>query len=248
MPRPTEVDAFGAAHFDAAFFDVDETLLASKSMFRFLRFYLHRKGEPELLYDRLAGDLGALAAAGVPREEVNRAYYRLYAGESAEYLSTVGQAWFDEELADPGFLLEAPVAEHAELRANGVPTHLVSGSFFACLEPAAALLGASETHGAPLQIRRGLLTGEIDYPVIGQGKAETVQAVARLRGYRLDHCIAYGDHNTDLPMLETTGTAVVVGDDPVLRRRAEAAAWRTLPQTPRTAPLGRTAARPGIAA
>ncbi|MDA1358872.1 HAD-IB family hydrolase [Glycomyces luteolus] len=246
MPMQPSTD--GESEFDAAFFDVDETLLASKSMFRFLRFYLRRKGEPELLYERLAGELSTLAAAGVPREEVNRAYYRLYAGESAELLATVGREWFEDELSDPGFLLEAPVAEHAELRARGVPTHLVSGSFFACLEPAAALLGASETHGPPLQIRRGLLTGEIDYPVIGRGKAETVQAVARLRGYRLDHCIAYGDHATDLPMLETTGTAVVVGDDAVLRRRADAAAWRTLPQTPRTAPLERTPARPGIAA
>ncbi|GAA2138582.1 HAD family hydrolase [Glycomyces algeriensis] len=236
MQRSTEhAAAYDSASYDAAFFDVDETLLAHKSMFRFLRFYLQRKGEPELLYERLAAELSALAAAGVPREEVNRAYYRLYAGESAEYLSTVGREWFDAELADPGFLLEAPVAEHEALREQGVPTHFVSGSFFACLEPAAALLGASEAHGAPVRIRRGQLTGEIDYPVIGAGKAETVQAVARLRGYRLDHCIAYGDHATDLPMLETTGTAVVVGDDPVLRRRAETAAWRTLPQTPRTA-------------
>ncbi|WP_112133334.1 HAD family hydrolase [Glycomyces dulcitolivorans] len=213
---------------DAAFFDVDETLISVKSMFRFLEFYLESKGEPPGAYRVLRATLAELAASGVPREEVNRAYYRCYAGESAERLATAGQAWLRAELAEPGFLVERTVAELSALRDAGVPTVLVSGSFFACLDPIVNLLGATESHGAPVRVRHGRLTGEIDHPVIGEGKAHVVEAVTRLRGLDPARCVAYGDHASDLPMLDAVGSAVVVGDDPVLLRRAETRGWRVL--------------------
>ncbi|RRR99518.1 HAD family hydrolase [Glycomyces terrestris] len=213
---------------DAAFFDVDETLISVKSMFRFLEFYLDSRGEPAGAYRVIRDRLGDLAASGVPREEVNRAYYRCYAGESAERLAAAGHAWLKAELAEPGFLVDGVVAEHEELRRAGVPTVLVSGSFYACLDPIGALLGASEVHGAPVIVRRGRLTGEIDHPVIGEGKAHVVRAVTRLRGLDPARCVAYGDHASDLPMLDAVGTAVVVGADPELRRRADHRGWRVL--------------------
>lgn len=220
-------NAGGAAAYDAAFFYVDETLISVKSMFRFLEFYLEFRGEPPGTYQVMRDRLGSLAATA-PREEVNRAYYRLYEGEPVERLAAAGRAWLRAELDEPGFLLEGPVAEHAALRAAGVPTFLVSGSFFACLEPIGELLGAGEVHGAPVRVHRGRLTGEIDHPVIGAGKAHVARAVARLRGFDLERCVAYGDHASDLPMLEATGDAVVVGADPELLRHARARGWRVL--------------------
>ena len=213
---------------DAAFFDVDETLISIKSMFRFLEFYLAHRGEGPETYRRLRDELNAMAAAGRPREQVNRAYYRCYRGESAKTLTQVGADWIAEEMRRPGLLLDA-ATEHAGFRAVGTPTVLVSGSFFACLDPIADLLGASEAYGTPVLIRRGALTGAVAEPMIGTAKARKVGEISAKRGYRLPRCIAYGDHPSDLPMLNAVGDAVVVGEHPTMLAAAQEHDWRLLP-------------------
>ncbi|MGW0532097.1 HAD family hydrolase [Streptomyces sp. NPDC003032] len=217
-----------------AFFDVDETLIAGKSMFRFLAFYLEAKGEEPATYRQLSGELFGMAAMGATREDINRAYYRLYAGESERRLARLGAQWFVRESRDEAFWLSASVAEHARLRRRGVETVLVSGSFFACLDPIAEKLGVSDVLGAPVVVRDGRLTGEITEPMIGNGKARAARDWLARRGVAPEHCAAYGDHVSDLPLLETMGVAVVVGDDPQMMRLAEQRGWPRLPGVPAT--------------
>ncbi|MCU7821871.1 HAD family hydrolase [Kitasatospora sp. DSM 101779] len=216
----------------AAFFDVDETLVRVKSMFHFLEFYLRRRGEPEGTFARLTADLRAAAAAGTPRQAVNRAYYRLYAGESAERLAAAGEAWFERSVEDDLFVPET-VAAAERHRAAGDALVLVSGSFFACLDPIAAQLRADWTVGTRPVVRGGRLTGEVVVPVIGEVKGRVASAVAGVRGLDLARCAAYGDHSSDIPLLATVGRPVAVGDDPVLTAHAELAGWqRLLPAEP----------------
>ena len=210
-----------------AFFDVDETLVRVKSMFHFLEFYLRRRGEPEGTYERLVGGIRTAAAGGAPRDRINRAYYRLYGGESAERLAAAGEAWF-EQTVEQGLFIPETVAELAERRARGDFTVLVSGSFFACLDPIAAQLRADWTFGTRPVIRRGVLTGEVVSPLTGPAKARVAQVVAAVRGLELEHCSAYGDHASDLDLLSAVGHPVVVGDDPVLTGHAAARGWRRL--------------------
>jgi HAD superfamily hydrolase (TIGR01490 family) len=216
---------------DAAFFDVDETLISIKSMFRFLEFYLARRGEKPETYARLRAESHAMAAAGRPREEVNRAYYRCYAGESVAELTRVGVEWAAQEARRPGLLLEA-AGELAEFTAAGTPSVLLSGSFFACLDPIATLLGAGEAHGAPVVVRRGVLTGAVTEPMIGQAKQRKLRQICAERGHAPARCVAYGDHPSDLPMLTAVGDAVVVGDHPAMRAAARARGWRLLRGVP----------------
>ncbi|WP_051813290.1 HAD family phosphatase [Kitasatospora sp. MBT63] len=211
----------------AAFFDVDETLIHPKSMFSFLEFYLWWRGRPEETYQRLAGELRAAAAQGVPRQEINRRYYRYYAGESAERLTAAGEAWFAREV-ERGLFVPRTVAEFALRRGTGARTVLVSGSFFAPLQPIAAQLQADWTFCTRPVIRRGELTGEVTVPVIGEVKGRIARHAATILGIDLAASCAYGDHASDLPLLEAVGHPVVVGDDPVLTARAEAANWRRL--------------------
>jgi HAD superfamily hydrolase (TIGR01490 family) len=213
-----------------AFFDVDETLVRVKSMFHFLEFYLRRRGEPEGTYDRLVSGIRAAAADGVPREQINRAYYRFYGGESAERLAAAGDAWFEHTVERELFIPET-VAELAARREAGDFTVLVSGSFFACLDPIAAQLRADWTFGTRPVIRRGVLTGEVVTPVIGPTKARIARTVAAVRGLDLGRSSAYGDHASDLELLGTVGRPVVVGDDPVLAERAAVLGWRRLRTT-----------------
>lgn len=214
-----------------AFFDVDETLVRVKSMFHFLEFYLRRRGEPDSTYVRLTRAIQVAAAAGVPREQINRAYYRLYAGENAESLAAAGDAWFEHSVERDLFIPET-VAELAARRANGDFTVLVSGSFFACLDPIAAQLRADWVFGTRPVVRNGVLTGEVVTPVIGGTKARIAGAVAAVRGLDLARSSAYGDHASDLELLDAVGEPVVVGDDPVLTARAAAAGWRRLTPAP----------------
>ncbi|MDT0306695.1 HAD-IB family hydrolase [Streptomyces sp. DSM 44917] len=221
-------DAAPAAR-PVVFSDVDETLIRVKSMFRFLRFYLARRGEPDSTYDRLAGELKAMAAVGNPRSEVNRAYYRFFAGEEATRLAAAGWEWYDREEAEPGGLYHPEVrralAGHAAL---GQPVVLISGSFFACLEPIAAATNATWAIGTRPLIHRGVLTGSVLLPVIGAAKGRVAHAVAAVRGADLGDSTAYGDHISDLDLLDAVGHPVVVGDDPELTAHADRRGWRRM--------------------
>src|ERR1700730_4252983 len=86
----------------AAFFDLDETLIRVKSMFRFLEFHLAQRGLPTAVYDRVRSDLDAMSAAGSTRQQTNRAYYQVYANQSADQLTAHGELWFAGEQARGG--------------------------------------------------------------------------------------------------------------------------------------------------
>ncbi|MCP3821644.1 HAD-IB family hydrolase [Streptomyces sp. A3M-1-3] len=216
----------------AAFFDVDETLITVKSMFSFLRFHLARRGEPEETYERLTAPLHRDAAGDVPRREVNRRYYRLYAGESAAGLAEAGRAWFDEQLALGGLFIEEPLERLRRHRAEGDFVVLLSGSFSACLDPVAWHTGAHWAIGTRPVVRRGALTGEVVTPMIGAAKGRAAHAVAAVRGLDLAASTAYADHHSDLELLTAVGTPVVVGDDAALTEHAARAGWERLTPVP----------------
>ena len=60
----------------------------------------------------------------------------------------------------------------------------------------------------------------------GQGRGDP-QLAAR-EGYALEHCYAYSDSITDLPMLEAVGHPTVVNPDRALRKEAAARGWPVL--------------------
>ena len=78
----------------AAFFDVDETVIKVKSMFDFLRHWHERAGSGADAYETAVARLHAIADAGRPRSEVNRAYYRGFAGVPHADLMAEGRAWY----------------------------------------------------------------------------------------------------------------------------------------------------------
>lgn len=217
-----------------AFFDVDETLISVKSMFRFLRFFLHARGFPPDKYESIANELSQLAAAGVPREETNRQYYRTFASESVDSLRQLGEDWFRSEMSSSSFFHAPVLAELQQHRQRGDLIVLVSGSFRPCLEPIAREVGADRIECTEPVVADGAYTGEVVTPVIGKGKAEAVTRVMAEAGADPSSCTAYGDHISDLPMLTQVGVPVVVGEDPLLTAHATSAGWRRLAVTPGT--------------
>ncbi|MEV1010236.1 HAD-IB family hydrolase [Streptomyces sp. NPDC049881] len=218
-----------------AFSDVDETLIRLKSMFGFLEFYLARRGEPAGTYERLTAEIRRGADSGVPRHEINRRYYRFYKGESAERLAAAGRDWHTREAARGLYVPEVRRALDAH-RAAGEAVVLVSGSFFACLDPIAERTGAARAFGTRPVIRRGQLTGEVLVPMIGAAKGRAARVTLALRGSDPAVCTAYGDHISDLDLLRAVGRPVVVGEDARLGAHADEAGWRRLPVAPASRP------------
>ncbi len=212
----------------AAFFDVDETLISVKSMFRFLEFHLAQRGLPSAVYQRIRADLDELVAAGWTRQHTNKAYYRVYANQQVAQVVAHGRAWFAAELDGGALFIDDVLAELRRHVAAGDLVVLVSGSFPPCVEPIARHVGADLVVCTSPVIAGGVYTGEVDRPVIGQAKADAARAVLAEHRIRAEDSYAYGDHASDLPMLREVGNPVVVGDDPILAVIAGESGWSRL--------------------
>jgi HAD superfamily hydrolase (TIGR01490 family) len=214
---------------DIAFFDVDETLITVKSMFRFLEFHYRERGLPPSAYTVAAGELRDRAAAGVSRVRTNREYYRLFTGRPQKELFAHGRAWFDAELAS-GTLLHRPAVDALRRhRRDGSLIALVSGSFRPCLEPVAEHLGADFVLCSEPESVGGFCTGHLERPVIGPEKGRLARELMARHSIPASRAAAYGDHASDLDLLRSVGHPVAVGDDLVLGAHVTRAGGGTLP-------------------
>ncbi|MCD7437279.1 HAD-IB family hydrolase [Streptomyces lincolnensis] len=219
-----------------AFFDVDETVVAAKTMLDFWEFWA---GSGLWPLPARVSDLRARAAAGEDRTVLNRAFYRRFAGVPLALLRSAARAWYDAHRLGERAFVTAGVRAVERHRALGHDVVLVSGSLRPLLEAVAEDLGAVEVRCTEQAVTDdGVLTGEVDRPMIGPAKADAVTAVARARGARTADCYGYGDHESDLAMLRSVGHAAVVGGSPALAREAERAGWAVLDghRGPRRAP------------
>jgi HAD superfamily hydrolase (TIGR01490 family) len=234
-----------AAPLRAAFFDVDETLIAAKSMFAFLRFWLAQRGDDGSDYRIAFGRLSAMASEGVDRSAINGAYYRLFAGVTLAELLDAGETWYAQLCSEPEPFVAATLAALARHRTAGHAIVLVSGSFRPCLEPLAAHVGAhTVVCTEPVVDDDGRLTGEVRRPMIGARKASAVAEVMAALAVCPAHCYAYADHASDVDMLSLVGHGVVIGRDPVLTSRAGSAGWRLLSPSRGPAPASAPASSP----
>ncbi|MGW4647593.1 HAD family hydrolase [Kitasatospora sp. NPDC004289] len=225
---PGREDALTPAARRAAFLDVDGTLIRITSLFRFLAFDLRLSGAPPSRYEELLAEVRSLKAAGAPRERTNRAFYRVFAGRPAEELAQRGELWFREEESLPGLFNPRVLERLEEHRAAGAAIVAVSGSFPPCLAPIARRIGADAVICTRPEVRDGRYSGEVPVPMIGDQKARAVHRFASVHGLDLAECHAYGDDESDAPLLAAVGHPCAVGDRPALLRLAAARGWPVL--------------------
>jgi len=214
-----------------AFFDVDDTLISIKSMFDFFAFWCDRNGAP-MLAQEFDERFRAARQANVPREELNRLYYRYLGGAALTDVREAGEDWFAARFHGPDApFIPAPLARLRAHQRGGTGIVLVSGSMPPLLAPLARLLGVAHCLSAQLVVdAHGLLTGEIAAPqTIGAGKAVAIAAfLKRERGTASD-CYGYGDDISDLALLEAVGHPVVVGRHGALFDIAATRNWEIIP-------------------
>ncbi|MQY29748.1 HAD family hydrolase [Nocardia aurantia] len=213
-----------------AFTDVDHTLLRISTLHHFAEFFFDATGRNPVLEANRAR-MQRLAESGATRETLNIEYYRLWAGISVAEVETAAGGWHELIRAHQHY--RAPVvARLRALAADGVRTVLVSGSFAACLRPIAGEMGGATP--APLlctelEERDGRYTGEVRRSLIGAAKRTAVETfVAGYPGHDLAGDYGFGDHVSDVAILERVGHPAVVPVDPALEHLARRRGWEVL--------------------
>lgn len=213
------------------FFDVDGTLVKKKTALCFLKY----------LYKKRYGVFGDLCYCwffichrfyeimGLSREELNKKYYKKYEGISESDIVKIADEWFQSTLSDD-FYIEPVINELKYHKKAGADIVFVSGSFAACLAPIASNLQVQHVISTKQEVINGKLTGKILSPqVIGVGKAKAVkQFLEERQEYSLQRHFAYGDHISDLPMLNAVGNPCVVSGDLQLEKVALQNSWRII--------------------
>ncbi|MCG8273902.1 HAD-IB family hydrolase [Aquamicrobium sp. NLF2-7] len=212
-----------------AFFDVDETLIATKSMFDFLGFL----GDREAAIDGAAitAEMQRLNKEGVDRASINVRFWRHFSGLRSATVQSLAREWFAERQGKSSrFYIPSGLDRLEFHRSRDDVIAFVSGSACVILEPVARQLGAEYILATRLVENDGIYNGEILPPVmIGVGKQVAAQQLARSLNINLADCHAYGDHWTDLPLLEAVGHSTAIGMTGELANIARARGWSVLP-------------------
>jgi HAD superfamily hydrolase (TIGR01490 family) len=212
---------------EAAFFDVDKTVIAKASMAVFGRT-LYREG----LISRRTVLRGLWAQLvflhlGAGEEKLARireSVLTLTRGwDQAKVREIVREAM--EELVEP--IIYGEALELIEThQAAGRRVFIVSASPEEIVGPLSRYLGVDGAISSRATIDQdGRYTGEMDFYAYGPYKADAIRALAEREGIDLAASYAYSDSYTDLPMLEAVGHPVAVNPDRVLHKLAKEREW-----------------------
>lgn len=210
-----------------AFFDVDETLVSVRTLESFLMYYL--KQEPSMVSTERIRELRN-EVLHLSRAEFNREYFGLWARQPAARVYAAGRSWFQVNASQPDFYRANVVERLREHRRMGAHIVLVSGSFSPPLQPVAEDIGAHALYCTELEVSgSGLFTGQISAAMLGDDKRRAVDDYLSGLTSQPISTWGYGDHPSDLPLLEHVTNPVVVGTDSALAAVAAERNWPVLP-------------------
>ncbi|MDH6196431.1 HAD superfamily hydrolase (TIGR01490 family) [Mycobacterium frederiksbergense] len=213
----------------AAFFDLDKTVIAKSSTLAFSKPFFNQGllNRRTVLKSTYAQFLFLMSGADHEQMDRMRSYItNMCTGWDVEQIkSIVGETLHD--IVDPLVFAEAAelIADH---KLCGRDVVVVSASGEEIVAPIARALGATHAMATRMVVEDGRYTGEIAFYCYGEGKVEAIRALAAREGYALDHCYAYSDSITDIPMLESVGHPTAVNPDRALRKEATSRSWPVL--------------------
>jgi HAD superfamily hydrolase (TIGR01490 family) len=215
---------------EAAFFDLDKTVIAKSSMLAFGRqFYRAGMIGRSLIVRGLYAQV-VYMLVGADEAQMERARESLLAltkGWDQEHVASVVRETFEETVTPLIFAEAFELFE--EHRRAGRKIFIVSSSPEEIVGPIAEHLGVDEAIATRAKLdAEGLYTGELEFYAYGPYKASIMREVAEREGIDLEASYAYSDSITDLPMLEAVGHPHAVNPDKELARAAAEREWPIL--------------------
>ena len=215
---------------EAAFFDLDKTLMAGSSGMQFARIARRRGivsrrqvlkwGRDHLRY-RLKGatDEETVQLLRVARESIAEVSATEISRMWPEVLAGILPRIYPEMLAE--------VYRHQDA---GRKVFIISAAGADMVGSLARVLGMDGGVGTRYLVNGdGVYTGEMDGPfVYGPGKVTAIKDLAREFDLDLDDSWAYSDSLSDLPMLAAVGNPVAVNPDAGLLAEAKEHGWQVM--------------------
>lgn len=215
---------------EAAFFDVDNTLIRGSSSF---------------LFGKAAYDKGFFSRKELWRFAWHQFRF-IWRGESAKTLTQIKDRALDliaghrveeftalTELAYEDYITPKLWPETVRLAkahiAAGREVWLVTATPTEIAEIMAHKLGLTGGLGTTVGRKNGIITGKLTGKALhGKAKAKAVRQLAKDRNISLRRSYAYSDSHNDLPMLSKVGHPIAVNPDKILTAHAKAAGWKIL--------------------
>ena len=215
---------------EAAFFDVDNTILRGSSSFlwgeaAFRRGFFSRRDLWAFAYQQFKFIWRGEGANNL--SSVLDKALALVAGHSAESFTKMADEVYTQYFK-PKLWPETVRLAKAHVAA-GREVWLVTASPQEIADVLAHRLGLTGGLGTVVERKDGVLTGKLVGKTLhGKAKRRAVKALAKERHISLKRSYAYSDSSNDLPMLTAVGNAVAVNPDKRLTEYAKAAGWPVL--------------------
>lgn len=218
------------AKIEAAFFDVDNTILRGSSSFLFGKAAFKRKFFSRRDFWNFAWHQARFIARGESAKTMNEIKDRalgLIAGHRVEELSVLTDEVYDDYISPKLWPETVRLAqEHVK---NGREVWLITATPVEIAEVIAQRLGFTGGLGTVVERKDGILTGKlVGKPLHGKAKYKAMKQLAKERNISLKRSYAYSDSHNDLPMLTHVGHPVAINPDLILRTHAKAAGWKIL--------------------
>jgi len=213
----------------AAFLDLDHTVIAKSSALAFSKPFMDQGliNRRTVLKSSYAQFLMLLSGADHDQMERMRTHLtNMCTGWNVEQVKAIVNETM-HDIVTPLVFAEAAqlIADH---KLCGRDVVVVSASGEEIVAPIARALGATHAMATRMVVADGKYTGEIAFYCYGEGKVQAIRELAAREGYPLEHCYAYSDSITDLPMLQAVGHPSAVNPDRALRKEAIAHGWPVL--------------------
>lgn len=208
----------------AAFFDLDQTLLAGFSATAFFQErLLSGRMAPREIVESVLGALSfSLGRTGL--SGLMSASTAAYRGRAESVLEDIGEEVFEKHLATAIYPeSRALVRAHQEM---GHTVAIVSSATRYQAGPLARDMGIPHVLCTELELEKGVFTGRVVRPTCyGEGKAVAVRTLAEQHDLNLAASYAYTDSHEDLPMLDAVGHARPLNPDRQLAQTAKERGW-----------------------
>lgn len=212
----------------AAFFDVDKTLLTRESGELGFKYVWKLRMISPIFLLKVALVAQLYKRNWITSEAMTRYCLTYYAGRRYATYVDGAEGYYREWLRP--ILSPAVLSKVEEHRRMGHRLVMLSASLDYYLRPMKDDLRFDDLLCSRLETdARGFCTGRTDGPlIIGPEKRNAALRYAKENGIDMTASYAYGDHHSDIPLMEIVGHAVAVRPTKPLRKIAAERGWTIL--------------------